>query len=111
MKIEHLEAHNFKIFKDLDLDLQGKSTVVFGVNGTGKSTVLSIVNYLFRVWVNRMNPSQGRAYESFSDDIVRIGASECEISVLMEMDDSPYKLSRQYQKSKSAVKRKQRKKR
>ncbi len=107
MEIEKLNARNFKIFEELDLDLQGKSTVIFGINGTGKSTILAIINYLFRVWINRLNPSQGKAYGDFNSDIVRIGASECTISATVKMDDSPHKLVRQYRRQKSGMPKKQ----
>lgn len=107
MRIYNLEAQNFKIFDKMDLNLQGKSTVIFGVNGTGKSTMLSMVNYLFRVWVNRLNPAQGKAYESFSEDVVRIGASKCEISMQVKMDDKAFVLERHYQKNKPGLSKKQ----
>lgn len=98
MKIKRLHAHNFRKFDYIDLDLQGKSTVIFGVNGTGKSTVLNMVNYLFRVWVNRLNPAQGKAYESFNQDVLRIGTSECRVCADVQMGDSVYELRRQYRK-------------
>lgn len=107
MRIEKLEARNFKIFGDLKLCLNGKSTVLFGVNGTGKSTVLSMINYLFRIWVNRFNTSQGRAYETFSDDLVKTGASECTLSVQVQIGGELYELKRQYRKQKAGMPKKQ----
>lgn len=107
MKINTLEAQNFKIFETISLDLQGKSTLIFGVNGTGKSTILSMVNYLFRVWVNRLNPAQGRAYESFTEDMIRIGASKCSISMQVTLDDDTFELKRYYQKNHSGYNKKQ----
>ena len=98
MKLRQLTAHNFKLFSDLDLELNGKNTVIFGVNGTGKSTILSIIIYLFRIWINRINPAQGRAYESLNDDIIKMHANECDFEAQIEMDDREYILRRQYQK-------------
>lgn len=107
MRIERLEAQNFKVFDELDLYLNGKNTVIFGVNGTGKSTVLSIINYLFRVWVNRLNTSQGRAYESFSDALVRTGTSECLLGIQVQMNGKSYDLKRQYHKQRVGISKKQ----
>lgn len=107
MRIEKLSAKNYKVFKELNLDLQGKSTVIFGINGTGKSSILSIVNYLFRVWVNRINSSQGRAYESLGDEVVRIGTSECFIHADVSLDGDKFSLSRQYQRPKLKTSKKQ----
>ncbi len=107
MKINRISAANFKVFEQMELELQGKSTVIFGINGTGKSTVLSIINYLFRVWVNRLNPSQGKAFEKMSDEIVRIGTSECILRADIEMEDDTYILERKYKKSASLKKKSQ----
>lgn len=98
MQIERVQAENFKIFEKLDLPLNGKNTVLFGVNGTGKSTVLSIINYAFRIWVKRFNPSQGRAYESMNDENVRAGAAECHLEADVSLGDNLYTLSRTYMK-------------
>lgn len=100
MKLKQIQAENFKIFDELVLDLNGKSTVIFGVNGTGKSSILSIINYLFRVWINRINPSQGKAYESFNDEIVRIGESECKLSAKIDLNGNEFALSRFYKRRK-----------
>lgn len=99
MKLKSIHAENFKIFSKLDLELDGKSTVLFGVNGTGKSTALAVINYLFRVWVNRLNPSQGKAFESYSNDMVHIGATEMIIACNVEMLNDLYLLSRIYVKN------------
>ena len=46
MRLTDLYVQHFKGFESLELHLNGKSTVLFGVNGAGKSTVLSAINYL-----------------------------------------------------------------
>lgn len=107
MKLKQIQAENFKIFDELVLDLNGKSTVIFGVNGTGKSSILSIINYLFRVWINRINPSQGKAYESFNDEIVRIGESECKLSAKIDLNGNEFALSRFYKKKENIAGKKQ----
>lgn len=98
MKLERIKAENFRIFENIDLILDGKSTVIFGVNGTGKSSVLSIINYVFRVWVNRINPRQGRAYQSIKNEDVTIGHSECTLETEVKLGNESYTLSRYYKK-------------
>lgn len=100
MKIQRIRANNFKGFEDLDINLNGKSTVIFGINGTGKSTVLSIVNYIFWNWINRLNPAQGTSFRTFTSDMVRFGTSKMNISTELELDSEIFCLSRSYTKSK-----------
>lgn len=95
MKIVRLQAHNFRKFESIDLDLQGKSTVIFGVNGTGKSTVLNMVNCLFQVWVNHLESTPRKKYRTLSQDVIRIGSSECSVCTDVKLGNSVYKLSRQ----------------
>lgn len=98
MKIYKLCAKNFKIFEDLQMELDGRSTVIFGVNGTGKSTVLTTINYLNWNWVNRLNSSQGTAFRSITPELVRYGASEMELEVVIEMENNKFILQRGYTK-------------
>ena len=104
MKITKLYLNNFKIFKELDLELNEKSTVLFGINGTGKSTVLEAVNYLFRVWINRINPSQGKSYESFTPEMIRNGSSQLTLSASVCLKGENFTLERCYQKVKPGKK-------
>ena len=90
MKIQRIRANNFKGFEDLDINLNGKSTVIFGINGTGKSTVLSIVNYIFWNWINRLNPAQGTSFRTFTSDMVRFGTSKMNITTELELDSERF---------------------
>ena len=65
MRIKRIEINNYKVFHNLKLEFNNKNAVLFGINGVGKSTVLSAINYIFRVFLNQMNPAQSKAYESF----------------------------------------------
>lgn len=99
MKLYNISAENFKSFKHLELNLDGCSTVFFGVNGTGKSSILSIVNYLFWNWIYRLNPSQGTAYRSFTPENVSIGKSLMEISASIRIGEESICLERSYKKA------------
>ena len=54
MLIEKLYLNDFRGIQDLELDLQGKSTVLFGINGVGKSSVLAAINLLYANIINRL---------------------------------------------------------
>ena len=81
MKLVQIYASNFKGFSEISLELQGKSTVFFGVNGVGKTSILTLINYMFRPWCNRLNPSQGKAFSSLNDEQVRIGQTELKMAI------------------------------
>ena len=100
MRIKNIELTNYKIFTKQKFDFNGKSTIIFGVNGTGKSTILSAINYLNRIWINRLNPSQGKAFVSFSDEMISVGKSELFIQGELEIEGKDYPLIRFYEKTK-----------
>ncbi len=100
MRLLELTLTNYKIFLEEKFILNGKSTVIFGINGMGKSTILSAVNYLNRVWINRLNPAQGKAFQSFTDDMITIGRSELFIQGVIELNGQRYPLLRKYERKK-----------
>ncbi len=100
MRIQELTLQNFKIFTNERFELRGKSTIIFGINGTGKSTVLSAINFLNRVWINRLNPAQGKAFQSFTDDMIAIGGTQLILQCEMEIGGLSYPLLRSHIKAK-----------
>lgn len=102
--LDRLEANNFKIFTNLDLQLDGKSTIVFGVNGTGKSSVLEIINYLFRVWVNRLNSAQGKAFEKITSEQFSVGSGELTLKGEVRLEKRKILLTRTYKETRPGQK-------
>ncbi|MDE7212421.1 MAG: AAA family ATPase [Lachnospiraceae bacterium] len=100
MQLEELSLFGYKIFDGQRFVMNGKSTVIFGVNGTGKSTVLSAINYVNRVWINRLNPVQGKAFSNFSDDMITVGEKELMLHAIIRMEGKDFRLTRFYQKAK-----------
>ena len=47
MRLKQIELTNFRAIDDAIIEFDGKSTVIFGINGTGKSSILRSVNLLF----------------------------------------------------------------
>lgn len=91
--------HNFKGFECLKLNFNGKSTVIFGVNGTGKTTILSAINHLSWGWLNRLNAAQGTAFKSLEAGLVHTGSSRLEISMSVKLNDDEYELKKAYTKA------------
>ncbi|MDO4540016.1 MAG: AAA family ATPase [Syntrophomonadaceae bacterium] len=54
MKIQSIAVRNFRGISDIAFPIEGKSTVFFGVNGVGKSSVLRAVNLLFSNLINKI---------------------------------------------------------
>lgn len=54
MKIISLHIQHFRGIVDLTLDLDGKSAVIFGPNGVGKSAVVDAVDFLLRGDITRL---------------------------------------------------------
>lgn len=54
MQLESIELTNFKAIESARMELQGKSTIIFGINGTGKSSLLRAVNLLYANIINEI---------------------------------------------------------
>lgn len=52
MKITKIKANNFKSLKDFEINFSKNvnSNIIFGVNGAGKSTIISILNVISRIF-------------------------------------------------------------
>lgn len=101
MQLKELSVSGYKIFDGQRFVMNGKSTVIFGINGTGKSTVLSAINYLNRVWINRLNPVQGKAFSNFSDEMITVGKKELMLHAIICVGGKDFRLTRFYQKAKT----------
>ncbi len=99
MRLTNLNLNNFKGFECCDLNIDGRSTVIFGVNGTGKTSILEAVNYLCWNWLYRLNQAQGTAFKSLYGSLVRTGTSKLEISGEFEFDGEKFLLKKEYTKA------------
>lgn len=99
MRVNTLTLRNFKRFDYCELALNGKSTVIFGKNGAGKSSALAAINYLCWNWVYRLNQAQGSAFKSLNASLVRAGSSKLEIAAELELDEDTFLLKKEYSKA------------
>lgn len=52
MKISNIRLNNFRCFRDLELNFNDKYTVLLGINGAGKSTILDIIAIALGAYVS-----------------------------------------------------------
>lgn len=69
MKIEQLSLINYRGFEHLDIDLETDITVIAGVNGVGKSSVLNALAVLLSRTLVEFTPTQARPSNFAEDDI------------------------------------------
>ena len=80
MRIQTIKIKNFRNFTSnedgtpLEIDLNGKSTVFYGNNGSGKSTVLNAICYAMWPFLNRLNNMQGTGYRTLDKEQLHIGS-------------------------------------
>ena len=54
MRLQEISLKNFRAIDTADIKLDGKSTVIFGINGTGKSSILRSINLFFANIINQV---------------------------------------------------------
>lgn len=70
MKISKIHLYNFRGISDLELNLEEKSVVLFGINGVGKSTILRGIDLLYANIIAHLLKSSKLLAELTEDDIM-----------------------------------------
>lgn len=63
MYLKKLTLRNFKCFEDLDIEFHNKLTVIAGVNGAGKTTVLDGVAIALSTMFTSIDGTKGRGFD------------------------------------------------
>lgn len=103
MKIRTIGLLNFKAFSstpegdEIEVLLDGKSTVFYGVNGAGKTTMLSAASYALWPFINKLNISQGKDFQTMSSDLLHRGKrftkkKNCEVLLSLIDGDNEFYL-------------------
>lgn len=87
MKIDELELKNFRGIKDQNINFEGKTTVFFGVNGTGKSTILRGINVLFSKIVQKIVQGRYKQTINITKEDIRFGEAKSSIKLSLIFDE------------------------
>lgn len=88
MKLKSLHLRDFRGVHDLDLDLDGKSTILFGINGAGKTTVLAAVNLLYANIINRIVKQRFKQSINMGLSDIKCGKASAQVGADFVFEDS-----------------------
>ena len=98
MRIRKVYLKDFRGISEAQMDFDEKSIVLFGVNGSGKSSILQAVNLVFEKLINKVVQNRFRQNIKMSETDVRVGSSQCEISVEFSFNGDEYNIGRKLDK-------------
>lgn len=80
MKIKRLLLKNFRGISDIEIEFDGKSTIIYGVNGMGKSTVLDACDIIFSKILGEASMDKQIGGLLIKEKDVKLGENKTEIS-------------------------------
>ena len=80
MKIKSIRLRDFKGLDDLKLSFDGKSTVIFGINGAGKSSILRGIALVYANILSKLTGTKKLA--EFTEDDISHGKSSAFVEVV-----------------------------
>ena len=86
MRFERVRLRNFKCYEDVEMTLRAGVTVVHGVNGSGKSSLLEAC--FFALY-------GARAVEGTLDEVISNGAEEMAVELWFTHDDGQFRVERE----------------
>ena len=89
MKIKKLTLENFKGFDNLTLDFNEETTVLFGINGVGKSSILEAIKLIYSKCLRHYQ--LGASNETNEVTNIKAGELHCSASLLARIDDKEQK--------------------
>lgn len=75
MKLDSITLQNFKGIDNLEIKLDNKTTVIFGVNGVGKSTILQAIDLLYADIIAKLMGTVRSKTARFNEDFISYGKS------------------------------------
>lgn len=81
MKIKKLYLSDFRGFDELELNLEGKSTILYGINGVGKSTILSAINLLYAPVLNKITRQKIKQTLNIELSDIKYNKASAEIAI------------------------------
>ncbi|WXG42804.1 MAG: SMC family ATPase [Promethearchaeati archaeon SRVP18_Atabeyarchaeia-1] len=100
MRLLTIRVHNFRCFKEAELNLRGlESVTVVGANGAGKSTL--VIDALTWCIYGRTSVTDFKGYKQ--EDLVRVGSKECYVEIEFELGGDIYNVKRTYNTTRKAT--------
>lgn len=90
MKVKTIQISNFKGIRNLELPFDGKSTIFFGINGVGKSTILRTIDLIYANIISMLVSSKSKLAQLELDDISS-GKTRADIHATFEFPDGSLK--------------------
>lgn len=88
MRLKNVELTNFRVMESAKVDMQGKSAVIFGINGTGKSSILRAINLLYANIINQIvNRKELKQSYVLQLDDIQYGKKETKIEALLDFGE------------------------
>ena len=88
LRLKSLKLRNFKGIAEMDLALDESLTLLAGVNGVGKTSVLqALVAAVTKTWWLKTTSIDGYPFLQFPDSVARIGASDTRIALEFSAPD------------------------
>lgn len=90
MKVNTIQISNFKGIRSLELPFDGKSTIFFGINGVGKSTILRTIDLIYANIISMLVSSKAKLAQLELDDI-SYGKTRADIHATFKFPDGSLK--------------------
>ena len=87
MKLDSITLQNFKGIDNLEIKLDNKTTVIFGVNGVGKSTILQAIDLLYADIIAKLMGTVRSKTARFNEDFISYGKSAAGIKADFDFGD------------------------
>lgn len=98
MKISKISLKNFRGINNIDLDLNQESTVFFGINGSGKSSILHAIIILYSQIISVLGQGKFKNKINFVDNDISYGNSFSEVKIDFSIEEQIFSYHRQFEK-------------
>ena len=105
MVIDKLYIKDFRGIHKLEFDLCGKSAVLFGINGVGKSSVLAAVSLLYANVINRLVRTRFKQGIKMEESDIKIGKGSASVKADFRFgqEDGTYSYSRSVYRTRTPI--------
>ena len=87
MKLKTITLQNFKGIENLTISLDEKTTILFGINGVGKSTILRAIDLLYTNIITKLTGTGKKRLADLDLEDISHGKSKTNISAVFVFED------------------------